>query len=83
MTVDSTNENEPAPGSISWPNVHPDFDGHKEWPIERMTPEQRQRWEHEMKLLHEWARRVRIESGFALPEDLLHVYDVPFPTDEA
>ena len=32
------------PGSKSWPDVHPDFDGHLEWPFERMTPDQKLAW---------------------------------------
>jgi len=33
-----------SPNSDSPRETHPDFDGHLEWPLLRMTPEQRLEW---------------------------------------
>jgi hypothetical protein len=53
----------------SWANVHPDFDGHQR-PISELTDAQRLQLAWEGTLLLDWARRWRIESGRALPQDL-------------
>lgn len=54
--------------------IDPDFDGHhaesSHEPLNPSTFVDRLKWAREGTLMLEWARRVRIDSGRALPEDL-------------
>jgi hypothetical protein len=47
------------PERRSWKDVHPDFDGHLETPIEKMTMQERLAWAWEGMVLLHWARQAR------------------------
>jgi hypothetical protein len=49
---DSPNE---TPSS-DWSNVHPDFDGHLEYPLEKMTTTQKLEWLWEMMQFQHWVK---------------------------
>lgn len=39
-----------------WSNVHPDFDGHLEKPLEKMTTTEKLEWLWEMMQFQHWAK---------------------------
>ena len=54
---ETNDQHEVAPGGRSWPNVHPDFDGHLEQPFRDLTAEQKLDWLWEMMCLRWEAQR--------------------------